>query len=136
MEPDQVEMLREALKMSAEISIALCALPILLAVSFSAWFWLLAGPMLLWPVIVGKLIWNTSLKGVPQWSLVPFKDYEGSLPFRIKTLVDYIYMVLPTADLRVDQLVQSDTVIDPFLVLRRSGVDHYIEVWDEDEFHG
>ena len=61
-------------------------------------------------------------------------DYVGSMPMRVRTLVMYIRDVLPTADLRVDQLVQDETIVDPFLVLRRSGVDYYIAVWDEDDF--
>lgn len=69
------------------------------------------------------------------WQNVPYWSYDRSVPLPVQLLAEKIAHRF-NSTLFVDTLTQDSVVIDPFLVVRHNGVDHYIAVWDEPTFNG
>lgn len=90
--------------------------------------------ILIGSLVVSFSINGTTVKSEPEWKTVPLDGYSEPVPeFALKMAVD-INSRLPGATTSVCQLVQSERVLDPFLIVEHGPERHYIAVWNEPAF--
>lgn len=97
-----------------------------------------------WEMVVGAVgalaifVWAPTILGRPikepaRWQLALFYRY-GEVPLPVSRTAELVRRRLPAGELLVDELVQHEYRLDPFLVLRHEGEDYYLAVWDETDF--
>jgi hypothetical protein len=68
------------------------------------------------------------------WNVTSLIGYAGPVPQSVLHQALRIKERLPEAEFFVHQFVQKKKVLDPFLVVRYGGHEHFIAVWDEPGF--
>lgn len=69
-----------------------------------------------------------------KWRVNPLKGYPTAMPQFVLTQAIAIEERCPGTLFLVDEFVQGNKVLDPFLVVRAGEEEHYIAVWDEPSF--
>ena len=69
-----------------------------------------------------------------RWQLASFWEHQGKMPGYALETAGEIRMRCPDAYLYVEELVQNNRVIDPFLVVKLGTERYYVEVWDEPDY--
>lgn len=76
---------------------------------------------------------NQTFKGRATWRLYDYHLYRGNVPWEVRALAQQIARRAPGVIIEVDELVQNEMTLDPFLVVSiDGGPRYYVAVWDED----
>jgi hypothetical protein len=65
------------------------------------------------------------------WEVVPYPDYQGTIPETAYLNMCEIVANLPEVDFAVHRLVQNRKTLDPFMEARYGDESYFIAVWDE-----
>ena len=65
------------------------------------------------------------------WETISEGDYRFQLPKRVRQIRYRIRRAFPEAKFFIDQLMEQDVIIDPFLVVQYKKDKYVVAVWDE-----
>ncbi len=84
-------------------------------------------------VMVGSVA-GTTVKEQASWNVTPLLGYGSQVPKDVLRLAVQLKKRLPSVELMVHELVQSERVLDPFLAARLGKTTYFVAVWDEPKF--